>query len=84
MYHEVYWYVKEPGDFSAFGTLVETDTGDGGAKHATMTYNKFLAEDDDPDSTVAYYEITAYVYKWDLSVYWDSYLIWVPDLRVNP
>ena len=28
-----------------------------------------------------YYEITAYVYRWDQSVYTTSYLVWVKDAR---
>ena len=74
-YSSVYWYVKAPGDTSSLGTHVGTDWGDGVEKRATMTYSF----PDDVPGTGAYYEITAYVYRWDNTVYWNSYLVWVND-----
>lgn len=74
-YSSVYWYVKAPGDTSEHGTWVETDHGDGVVRNATMTYTF----PDDVPGTGASYEITAYVYRWDQSVYWDSYKVWVED-----
>ena len=79
LYSAVYWYVKAPGDTSALGTNVETDWGDGVAKQTTMTYT--FPEDNNVPGRGAYYEITAYVYRWDLSVYWDSYKVWVTDKK---
>jgi len=81
-YSSVYWYVKAPGDTSAFGTHVETDWGDGVEKRATMT-TSFPEDVDDPnqpgDQTRVYYEITAYVYRGDQSVYWQSHQVDVYD-----
>lgn len=77
-YDEVYWYVKAPGDTSVHGTVVEIDGGDGVERHATMTY-LFPADVGEQFEEGAYYEITAYVYRSDLSVYWDSYQVWVQD-----
>jgi len=75
-YDSVWWYVKAPGDTSGLGTQVETDQGDGVERHATMTYT-FPEDVGEPLAEGAYYEITAYVYRWDLTVYWDSYQVWV-------
>ena len=84
LYSQVYWYVKAPGDTSAYGTHIETDQGDGVTRKANMTYT-FPEDVDDPnkegDQQGVYYEITAYVYKWDLSVYTDSYKVWVTDRK---
>ena len=77
-YSSVYWYVKAPGDTSSFGTHVETDHGNGVEKRATMTYS-FPDDVGGPGEESAYYEITAYVYRWDQTVYWNSYKVWVHD-----
>lgn len=77
-YSSVYWYVKAPADTSGHGTHVETDHGDGVEKRATMTY-AFPDDVGAPGEEGAYYEITAYVYRWDQSVYWNSYQVWVDD-----
>ena len=74
LYHAVYWYVKAPGDTSAYGTPAGVSWGDGGTRKATMTTN-FLDVVDGPN--FVWYEITGYVYKWDLSVYSTSYLVGV-------
>ena len=78
LYSSVYWYVKAPGDTSSFGTQVETDIGDGVVNRATMTYS-FPDDVGGPGAEGANYEITAYVYRWDQTVYWDSYTVWVDD-----
>ncbi|MYG00467.1 hypothetical protein F4212_15230 [Candidatus Poribacteria bacterium] len=81
-YDAVYWYVKAPGDTSADGSYVGVDWGDGATRKATMT-TTFPDDVDDPnkpgDQTRVYYEITAYIYRWDLSVYTKSYLVDVYD-----
>ena len=77
-YSSVYWYVKAPGDTSSFGTHIETDHGNGVEKRATMTYS-FPDDVGGPGEEAAYYEITAYVYRWDQTVYWNSYQVWVHD-----
>lgn len=81
-YSQVYWYLKAPGDTSAYGTPIETDQGDGVTRKANMTYT-FPEDVDDPnkagDQDGVYYEIIAYVYRWDLSVYTESYKVWVND-----
>ncbi len=82
LYHAVYWYVKAPGDTSAYGTFVEADWGDGVTRKATMT-TSFPDDVDDPnhpgDQDRVFYKITAYIYRWDLSVYTISYLVDVYD-----
>lgn len=82
VYNSVYWYVKAPGDTRTYGTNGETDWGDGAEKQANLTHT-FPADVDDTnidgDQDGVYYEITAYVYKWDLSVYWESYKVFVTD-----
>ena len=82
LYSQVYWYLKAPGDTSAYGTPIETDQGDGVTRKANMTYT-FPKDVDDPnkagDQDGVYYEIIAYVYRWDLSVYTESYKVWVKD-----
>ena len=84
-YSAVYWYVKAPGDTSYYGTPLDDKTvwGDGsGNRKATMTYS-FPHDVDDPnqvgDQDGVYYEITAYIYRWDLTVYSESYKVWVKD-----
>ncbi len=82
LYHAVYWYVKAPGDTSAYGSTAGVSWGDGATRKATMT-TSFPEDVDDPDiegeEKRVYYEITAYVYRWDLSVYSKSYLVDVYD-----
>ncbi len=39
----------------------------------------FPLGDGDPNSTASDYKITAYVYRWNLSVYWESYKVRVTD-----
>ncbi len=75
LYNAVYWYVRAPEDTSSLGTHVDTSYGDGATRKATMTYKDFPKDVDKP----LWYEITAYVYRWDLSVYTTSYLVWVKD-----
>lgn len=77
-YSSVYWYVKAPGDTSSLGTHVETDSGDGAEKRATMTYS-FPDDVGGPGEEAAYYEITAYYYLSDNTVDWDSYKVYVHD-----
>ena len=36
-YDAVYWYVKAPGDTSAFGSFMGADSGDGVTRKSTMT-----------------------------------------------
>ncbi len=54
-YTSVKWYVKPPADTSDRGSLVETDTGDGSATMASLSYT-FAA-----DAVSGAYVITAYV-----------------------
>ena len=54
-YTSVQWYVKSPMDTSDRGTLVETDTGDGSATTASLSYT-FAT-----DAATGTYIITAYV-----------------------
>ncbi len=82
-YDVIYWYVKEPGDTSNYGTNVQTDWGDGAAKRATMTY-PFPDDVDDPattdkNETGVYYEIGALVYRSDNEIDWHTYKVWVND-----
>ena len=77
-YDEVYWYIRAPGD--ATHTLIEIDHGDGVETHATMEYS-FVDEDDELKGKEGFYEITAVVLRWDQSVYWDSYNVWVKKDR---
>lgn len=82
-YDVIYWYVKEPGDTSSYGTNVQTDWGDGATKRATMTY-PFPDDVDDPtttdkNETGVYYEIGAFVYRSDDEIDWHTYKVWVND-----
>jgi len=79
-YDEVYWYVKAPGDTSDLGEYLEeeVDHGDGVETRATMTY-PFPDDVGGPGEEAAYYKITAYVYRWDGTVYWESYQVYVHD-----
>ena len=76
-YSQVYWSVKNYA-----GTIVASglSVGDGVERKAIFEHD-FPLGDGDPDSTGSNYEITAYVYRWDLSVYWDTYKVWVNDKR---
>ena len=81
-YYAVYWYVKAPGDTSAHGSPKGVSWGDGVTRKATMT-TSFPDDVDDPnkpgDQKSVWYKITAYVYRWDQSVYTKSYPVWVND-----
>ena len=77
-YDLIYWYLKAPGDTSAYGSEEEIVTGDGTERNSVFTH-PFPLADGDTDTTGAYYEITAYVYSSDGSVYWESYSVWVND-----
>lgn len=81
-YYAVYWYLKAPGDTSGDGSFLGDDWGDGSTRKATMT-NSFPDDVDDPNKEgnqdAVWYEITAYVYRLDLSVYTKSYRVWVQD-----
>lgn len=72
-YDIIYWYVKAPGD-TADGRFVAVAYGDGAMRKSTMTTN-FL--DVVEGNNLAWYEITAYVYRWDQTVYPTSYLVGV-------
>lgn len=74
-YDEIYWYVTNYA-----GTTIESGSsvGDGVETKATFV-NDFPLGDGDTQSEGSYYEITAYVYRWDLTVYWTSYSVWVND-----
>ena len=74
LYHAVYWYVKAPEDTSALGSPAGVSWGDGVTRKSTMTTD-FLDVDDGVNWV--WYEITGYVYRWDLSVYSRSYLVGV-------
>ncbi len=77
-YDEIWWYVKPPWDTSYYGTDEEIDEGNGEDRRATMTYT-FPAYPEDYDGNNRYFTITAYVYRWDGSVYEKHY-----DVLVNP
>ena len=76
-FSQIYWYVKAPGDTSAHGDLKTTVDGDGTERNSVFTYT--FPDDDGLPGTGSFYEITAYVYRWDQSVYWESYSVWVVD-----
>lgn len=77
-YDVIYWYVRPPGDTSAYGIEKDMVYGDGTERNSVFTH-PFPLADGDTDTTGAYYEITAYVYSSDGSVYWKSYSVWVND-----
>lgn len=81
-YDVVYWYVKEPGDTSYYGTNVETDWGDGAARRATMTH-PFPDDVDNPNTPgnedAVWYDIGALVYRSDNNIDWYTYKVWVVD-----
>ena len=74
-YSEVYWSVENYA-----GTIVASghSVGDGVDKDDVFEHT-FPLGDGDPNSTASNYKITAYVYRWDLSVYWESYKVYVTD-----
>ncbi len=76
-YDMIYWYVKGPGDTSAYGTVEDIVEGDGVERSSVFTYT--FPEEDGLPGTGSFYEITAYVYSSDGSVYWESYSVWVED-----
>ena len=84
-YIDVNWCVKAPGDTRARGTWIEMDIADGFEEtQANMTY-LFPEDVDDPnkpgDQQGVYYTIYAIVYKWDGTVYSESYKVWVNDKK---
>lgn len=84
-YIDVNWSVKAPGDTSVWGTWIEMDIADGFEEtQANMTY-LFPEDVDDPnkpgDQQGVYYTIYATVYKWDGTVYSESYKVWVNDKK---
>ena len=68
-YSEIYWYVAAPGE-TGLGTQQEIDTGDGTTTKARFSYTF-------PSGAMhtGTYKITAYVYRSDLSVYWEDYTV---------
>lgn len=68
-YSEIYWYVAAPGE-TGFGTSYEIDTGDGTTTKARFSYTF-------PSGAMhtGTYKITAYIYRSDLSVYWEDYTV---------
>ena len=76
-YSSVKWYVKPPGDTSDRGSLVETDTGDGSATTASLSYT-FAT-----DAVGGAYVITAYVTTPD-GVYEVSYTVTIPTVPSSP
>ena len=76
-YTSVQWYVKPPGDTSERGTLIETDTGDGSATTASLSYT-FAAS-----AVAGAYIITAYVTTPD-GVYEVSYTVTIPTVPGTP
>ena len=82
-YHSVYWYVRGPED-ERERLVGDPVFGDGVTRKSTMT-TSFPEDVDDPnkpgDQKAVWYKITAYVYRWDQSVYTKSYPVWVNDKR---
>lgn len=75
VYSEIYWYVENyAGTMVASGHTV----GDG-VDDDDVFEHTFPLGDGDPNSTGSHYKITAYVYRSDLSVYWESYKVDVTD-----
>ena len=78
-YRYVYWYVKSPSQ-TGLGTNVKTDTGDGSTtKTAQLSYSF-------PSGVSGDYQIMAYVYSGDNSVYETSYTVTVslPSSSTTP
>ena len=78
-FSQIYWYVKAPGDTTAHGSQEEIVNGDGGERKSVFTHP--FPKQDGLLGTGSFYEITAYVYRWDQSVYWESYKVFVEDAR---
>ena len=74
-YDVIYWYVKAPGDTSPYGEIIETDHGDGVKNRATMR----TSFPHDIPGDLATYEITAYIYLSNNTVYSIPYNVWVTD-----
>ena len=75
-FSKIYWYVKAPGDTSAYGTEEDVVYGDGTEQKSIFTYT--FPENDGLPGTGSFYTITAYVYEVD-QIYWESYTVWVED-----
>ncbi len=73
-YDEIYWYIDYKGSY-VYG---EVDEGDGVQRSATMTYT-FPADVGGQHEELAYYTITATVYRMDQTVYSESYQVEVED-----
>ena len=73
-YSEIYWYVAAPGE-TGLGTSYEIDTGDGTTTKARFSYTF-------PSGAMhtGTYKITAYIYRWNQSIYEESYNV---DVSVN-
>ena len=69
-YSSVYWYVKTPSDTSTYGTSQEIDQGDGSTTTADFTYTF-------PSGVNGKYQIMAYVYGSDNTVYEEKYTVTV-------
>lgn len=67
-YSSVYWYVKTPSDTSAYGTTQEIDVGNGSTTTADFTYTF-------PSGVSGDYQIMAYVYGGDNTVYEEKYTV---------
>ena len=67
-YSSVYWYVKSPSDTSTYGTTQEIDQGDGSTKTAEFTYTF-------PSGVSGKYQIMAYVYGSNNTVYEEKYTV---------
>lgn len=68
-FYEILWYVAGPGE-TGLGTNIEVDTGDGTITNATFSYTF-------PSGAMhtGTYKITAYIYRWNQSVYEESYTV---------
>lgn len=79
-YSSVYWYVNTPWDSYDDGTLggnVETDTGDGTTNVASLSWTAPSGAMHTGDCV-----ITAYIYRWDNTVYEETYTVTV-DMTPN-
>ena len=76
-YDLIYWYVHAPGD--TYATEEDIVEGDGVERNSVFTYT--FSEQDGLPGTGSFYEITAYVYSSDGSVYGESYKVFVEDAR---
>lgn len=68
-FYEILWYVAAQGE-TGLGTNIEVDTGDGTTTNATFSYTF-------PSGAmhIGTYKITAYIYRWNQSVYEESYTV---------